>query len=422
MQEKLIEVKSSLLKLVKTLREDSLVTKLWLVHSTYFTLLVLIGALFFSSPLFVHNLWGTYWNDSWRYLANTLELGTYPYPFHLIATSLHYWVIYQPTSLLLPSDVALTFAVLLVNYLASLVGLVLWGRILVEVFDLPPKVALLTTLTYDFALLSSFLLLAHSDVLFFLYQTMAWFCFHKRRFWPTSFFTAMTFATRFTGAFFVLGMVILFSLYWWTGNRELSPKIVVQTLVAGLLMFVVGFCSFLYSLLRHGDFWLPLTSQHSIYLQYTYHVGTEKPASTFTAPFVWWVDYFEWVRRTSDVFYTAQFILGILVLIGSIGSILWLVHYSQKRKENKKALELLILCTTSQTALTMLSSGTNFVRFASFSFPFVPLLIFVSDKLFRSGRTRMVYLVPLSAIVFGLVGLFATLAIVEPCPSCVASP
>ena len=113
---------------------------------------------------------------------------------------------------------------------------------------------------YDFIFISPFLLLATSEILYLFYQILAWTYLMRRQYFFAAIATAMTFALRFNGAFFVVGVVLVFFLKWWK-TKERSLRFLINVGLTGILMFVVGFSSFILSLLFSGDFWLPLTTQ-----------------------------------------------------------------------------------------------------------------------------------------------------------------
>ncbi|MHA2304437.1 MAG: hypothetical protein ACXACU_03515, partial [Candidatus Hodarchaeales archaeon] len=175
--------------------------------SFYLSLLILAFLTFKVNPLEI--LWFTgsklgmeFTNDSWRYIGNTLNPINPPYPFHLMATSFHFFIPFSIFSLIFPSNFALIIAVLLVQYVASLLIVFLLYDFLQRSFNLVWYECFSLAIIYESIFISPFLLLATTEILFVLYQIVAWTCFTRQRYFFAAIAASMTFALRFNGVFF----------------------------------------------------------------------------------------------------------------------------------------------------------------------------------------------------------------------------
>ncbi|MHA2330622.1 MAG: hypothetical protein ACXAEU_01225, partial [Candidatus Hodarchaeales archaeon] len=127
-------------------------------------MLLIFAHLFFQHDL-PSSLWATYANDSWKFIANTLQPLSQPYPYHLMATSLHFLVPYSIFSLLLPPKIALFSAIIFIQFSFSLFTVWLFFQLFYEQFLLSPSKAIGLTLLYELIIFSPFLLLATSEIL-----------------------------------------------------------------------------------------------------------------------------------------------------------------------------------------------------------------------------------------------------------------
>jgi hypothetical protein len=306
-------------------------------------------------------------NDSWRFIANTLNLEQPPHPYHLLGTSFHYFIPYIIISVYFSPLIAITLSILIVQFLASLLILYLLFQFFLDAFHLPIRHALVLVALYDFILISPFLLLAVSEILFLFYQLLAWTLFIRHRYFFSAIATAMTFAIRFNGAFFVVGMLLVFFIKVWK-SKAISVKLFVKVVITNILMFIIGFSSFIISGLAFGDFWLPLTSQS---LKYQTSQGYASNG-LFSLPFFWWLSYFQWVVLSNSLFELLSFILGVFALLLGFFSLYGLFKWrSEDDSRHKSMLTLIFVC--GFLGINFIVSGSNLARFLSFTFPVFPI-------------------------------------------------
>ncbi|MFX0204646.1 MAG: hypothetical protein ACFFDT_01580 [Candidatus Hodarchaeota archaeon] len=290
-----------------------------------------------------------------------------PYPFHPIATSLHHAVFYSVISIIFPSDTAITLSVLIVQFLASLFVLYLFYHLLIENFHLDIRRSLTLVYIYDLIFISPFLILAISEILFLFYQLLAWTLFFRRRYFFAALATAMTFAVRFTGAFFVVGMLLAFLLEWW-GVKDTSLRLLIHIILASFLMFVIGFSSFLLSLFAFNDFWLPITSQSEIYQESQGYATS----GMFSFPFLWWLTYFQWVFLSNSPFEFVYLILAVITLgLGFLSLYALLKRSYENNSKNYRSMTLIFLF--GFLGVNFIVSGSNFPRFLCYVFPMFPI-------------------------------------------------
>lgn len=172
------------------------------VHSFYFLFILFLAFYIFQSDL-LSSLWGDT-NDSLRYITNMLNPTSPPHPYHLLGTNLHYLVICIPLSLFFPSNFAITLAILLIQFVASLLSLYLLYFLFKDFFHLTPRKSLLLVFILYFIIISPYLLHATSEVLFLFYQLLAWTLLIQRRFFSAALVASITFALRFNGVFLSL--------------------------------------------------------------------------------------------------------------------------------------------------------------------------------------------------------------------------
>ncbi|MFX1249826.1 MAG: hypothetical protein ACFFBQ_20740 [Promethearchaeota archaeon] len=342
-----------------------------LFHASLFITLLIIAFLIFQSDPY-NSLWSAgihykHANDSWKFIANTMNPIHSPYPYHLIATSLHYLVLYKVFLVFIPSLPAITLSVLIVQFTASLFTVFLLYHLFLEVFQLDIQKSLVLVVLYDFIFLSPFLLLAVSEILFLFYQLVAWTCFIKHRYFYAAIATAMTFALRFNGAFFVIGIVILFCLKWWE-SKNISLRLLINTSITAIIMLIIGFSSFIISWFGSGDFWIPLTSQQWAYDYYQEFIST----NIFSFPFLWWLDYIQWVYFSNSLIEVLYMVLGIIAL--GLG---FLSLYALLKWEESNALGLsysmAMIYATGFLGINIIVTGSNFARFLCYTFPVFPV-------------------------------------------------
>jgi hypothetical protein len=253
---------------------------------------VIAFIIFQTDPL--NTLWsaGTFFayaNDSWKFLANTLNPVNPPYPYHLVATSLHFLLPYSIASLVFPPNLALQLSVLLIQYLAALFAVFLLYNFLFEFFKLNTNECLVLIVAFEFLFMSPFLILASSEILFLFYQMLAWTFFYHRRYFIAAIAASMTFALRFNGAFFIIGLILLYFVKWWK-EKDLDMTQIIKIGITIVIMFFIGFSSFIQSWIVYNDFWLPLTYQNVVYRRFL----DTKADEIFSIPFFWWLDYTYW--------------------------------------------------------------------------------------------------------------------------------
>lgn len=339
-------------------------------HASFFFTLVILALLIFNFDLY--SLWTAgihckHCNDSWRFIANTLNLEQPPYPYHLLGTSIHYFIPYMIISVFIPLLPAITLSILIVQFLASLLTLYLLYQFFLETFHLPTQHALVLIALYDFVFISPFLLLAVSEILFLFYQLLAWTLFVRRRYFFSAIATAMTFALRFNGAFFVLGIVLVLFLKVWK-SKVISAKLFVKVVITNILMFIIGFSSFIVSWFALGDFWLPLTSQS---LKYQNSQGYASDG-VFSMPFLWWITYFQWVVQSNSLIEIIYFILAVSTLVLGLISLYGLLkRLKEDDSELLFILTLIFIC--GFLGINFIVSGSNFARFLTYMFPIFPI-------------------------------------------------
>lgn len=371
---------------------------LFSLHSCLFiTLLVLAFLIFQTDPL--TELWysGTYsiyGNDSWKFIENTLDPVNPPYLYHLVATSLHYLIPYTIGSFVFPSDFALKVSILLIQYLASLLTVFLLYQFLSTCFDLRWNACLVLIVIYDFLFMSPFLILASSEILFLFYQILAWTFFNRKRYFFAAIAASMTFALRFNGAFFIIGLFIAFFLKWWK-NKEISLLLIVKVGFTSISMVVIGFISFFQSLLVYNDFWLPLTLQNDKYISFLGTKGNE----IVSIPFLWWIDYTIWILHSNSVKETGYFALGVLTFILGIFSVFKLFKWSHQEKlEFQYALAVFFSC--GFIGINFLKSVNNYARFQSTIFPIFPAFPLILKE--RSFSSLSLKLISIGSIIVGI--------------------
>lgn len=346
------------------------------------------------------SLWSTQTpTDSRNYIANTLNVLNPPYPYHLIATSIHFFIPYSIINLILPASFALTFGILIIQYTASTLAVFLLYNLFKETFNLTKRKSLFLLLMIDFIIISPFLLMATAEILFLFYQLLAWTLFIRKRYFLSLISTAMTFAIRFNGAFFVLGIFIYF-IYSWRKERTFSWKNIIFIIFTLSIMSIIGFSSYLLSWWAFGDFWLPLTSQYQVFQIW----GGYTRNDVINFPFIWWIDYLKWVFASNSGLEIYLLITVLVSLILGIISIIMLILKSNQRSENKISQQqnaLLLIFSISFIGLNIIESGRNLARFLSFTFPFYPILpIWINNR--RLKESHQVIIVLVSAFI-GLV-------------------
>lgn len=178
----------------------------------------------------------------------------------------------------------------------------------------------------------------------------------------------MTFALRFNGAFFVIGMFLILFLKWWK-TKEISLRLVISIVFSGILMFIVGFSSFILSWLFRGDFWQPLTSQ-SMQYQIMHEYATD---GALSLPFLWWPRYIQYVLQSNSTFELLSLILALISLGLGFFSLYKLYRWlKDENTEYPYSLSLIFLC--GFLGLNFIVSGRDFSRFLSYTFPIYPVV------------------------------------------------
>lgn len=340
-----------------------------LFHSGLFLTLLVMAFTFFNTNL-LSSLWAAQSSDSAKFIANTLNLTPPPYPYHPIATSLHYFFFFVIFSVIFPENLAITFAVLLIQFTASLLALGLLYQQFIDTFHLTSRNSLILTAFYDFIFISPFLLLATAEVLFLFYQVLTWMLIVRKYYTFAAITTAMTFALRFNGAFFVIGVLLIAGNSWWK-NRSFSLGLIARGIATGIVMFLVGFSSFIWSLYFNGDFWLPLTFQYEVFQMWGGYIGN-KVASL---PFLWWPIYIQWVLDSNSplelIFLVNSF---IILLLGLISLTMLIVNIKKSNDPGDESwLNLTLLYFCGFLGNNIIVAGRNFPRFLSYTFPVFPV-------------------------------------------------
>jgi len=341
-------------------------------HSGLFFVLLISAFLLFQTDL-LSSLWANQTpNDCRNFIANTLNLLNPPYPCHPIATSFHFFLPYSILNLILPTFFALTLGILITQYTASISALFLLNNLFKETFNLTKRNSLVLLLVIDLIVISPFLLMATAEILFLFYQLLAWTLFTKRKYFLSLISAAMTFAIRFNGAFFVLGIFIYF-VYSWRKENTFSWKNIIFIIFTLSIMFIIGFSSFFLSWWAFDDFWLPLTSQYQAFQMW----GGYTKNNIVNIPFIWWIDYIRWVFTSNSLLELLFLITASVSSILGFISIIALIVKRNKGSENNISHHqnaLLLIFSISFIGLNIIESGRNMARFLSFTFPFYPIL------------------------------------------------
>ncbi|MHA2244528.1 MAG: hypothetical protein ACXADY_06130 [Candidatus Hodarchaeales archaeon] len=310
-----------------------------------------------------------------------------PYPYHPIATSLHYLVLYIFISVLFPSKLAMILSIFIVQFSVSLITLYLLYNFFLESFHLDIRQSLVLVVFYDFIFISPYLLLAASEILYLFYQILAWTYLLRRQYFFAAIATAMTFALRFNGVFFVVGVVLVFFLKWWK-TKDKSLKFLIKVGLTGIPMFIVGFSSFILSLLFSGDFWLPLTTQ-----VVKYQTRQEYAAEgALSLPFLWWPTYLQYVILSNSLIESIYFMMAIIALVLGFFSLYALLKWSrQDNTEHPYSLSILFVC--GFLGVNTVVSGSNFARFLSYTFPVFPVIPLLLRSYDLSSRNLLILLI-----------------------------
>ena len=367
-------------------------------HGSLFLTLLILALFIFQSDLY--SLWFAgvdcrYCNDSWRFIENSLNPTHPPYPYHPIATSLHYLVLYNIFSVILPSSVALVLSVFIIQFSASLITLYLLYNLFFEIFHLDRRQGLVLVFIYDFVLISPYLLLATSEILFLFYQMLAWTCLVRRHYFFAAISAAITFALRFNGAFFVVGLVLVLFLRWYE-VKDISPRLLINVGLTGIMMFIIGFSGFLLSWLFNNDFWLPLTTQ-SVKYQATQGYVTN---GAFSLPFFWWVTYFQYVILSNIPIESIYLIMAVITLGLGFFSLYLLLNW-RKRQKSEHSTSLLLFFICGLLGVNIIVAGSNFARFLSYTFPIFPVI-----PLFSREYHLSFFLLLILTIGAGIWGIF----------------
>jgi hypothetical protein len=197
----------------------------------------------------------------------------------------------------------------------------------------------------------------------------------------------MTFALRFNGVFFVVGVVLVFFLKWWK-TKDKSLKFLIKVGLTGIPMFIVGFSSFILSLLFSGDFWLPLTTQ-----VVKYQTRQEYAAEgALSLPFLWWPTYLQYVILSNSLIESIYFMMAIIALVLGFFSLYALLKWSrQDNTEHPYSLSILFVC--GFLGVNTVVSGSNFARFLSYTFPVFPVIPLLLRSYDLSSRNLLILLI-----------------------------
>ena len=354
-------------------------------HLSLFLFILILSNLFFQNDL-QNTLWSTYANDTWKFIRNTLEITSPLYPYHLLGTSLHFVVPYYLFSIFLSPPTAMFITIVSVQFLASLLALLLLSTIFQEIFNLDKFTTINLILFFDFIIFGPYLILGTSEILFLLYQLLAWFFYTRNRYIISALFTAMTFALRFNGAFFVLGMASLF-FYKWYKKKNYSLKLFFKTILTLIAMFFIGFLTFILCFIRYNDFFMPLTSETLFYQQYEGYASVR----IFTIPFVWLSDYVNWVFLQHSPVEFLLLILTLFFIILELFSLYCLIQNQSSSINLDWNKQFLIIFLFSFLGLSVINSGRNFTRFCLFLFPILPCVAIWCKRTKFSTRTTIIF-------------------------------
>ncbi|MHA1167225.1 MAG: hypothetical protein ACTSRU_05345 [Candidatus Hodarchaeales archaeon] len=313
-------------------------------------------------------------------------------------------------SVFLPEELSLVMAITVIQYFFSLLTVFLFYRLFYRNFELSSSKALFLAFLYELVFLGPFLLLATAEILFIFYQSLSWMLFTKKRYFLSALAAAMTFALRFNGAFFIIGMFIIYYRRW-SEQRELPVAKAFQASIALILMFMIGFSSFIWNFLLQGDFWLPLTSELSAYQRWEGYASI----GVISLPFLWWINYLNWTFLSNSFLEVALLSLAVFIFVMSTISLVRLYKKSVDEKEHRVYGELFFLFSSGFIGANMVVSGRNFARFMTGVFPVIPCLpLWMKDRDF--SKTRLTLLLMTGFLVFLVINLFFWLA-VEPFPA-----
>jgi hypothetical protein len=344
-------------------------------HTSLFFTLLIFGLVIFQGDVFSYLWYCTHCNDSWKFIANTLNPTPSPYPFHLIATSIHYLILYLILSMITSPQLALTLSILIIQFTASLLTIYLLYQFILHSFGLSNRQCLLLVAFYDLIIISPFLLLATSEILYIFYQLLSWTFLVRQRYSCAAIAAAMTFALRFNGAFFVVGILLVFFLKWWK-TKKVSPKLLVSFCTTATVMFVVGFSSFILSWYASRDFWLPMNSQKEYYLRFIDPVSD----NVFTVPFLWWPRYSQQALLSNSLPELLFYLTAVLALALGFMSLYMLIRWSKEENTELQHMLTIFFCS-SFLGNNFVASGLNFARFIGISFPLFPVFpIWLKDK------------------------------------------
>ncbi|OLS25323.1 MAG: hypothetical protein HeimC3_15370 [Candidatus Heimdallarchaeota archaeon LC_3] len=354
---------------------------IFFLHTSLFLIILFLVIFYFQGDL-LSTIWATFKNDSWKFIRNTIKIENPPYPYHLITTSFHYFPLYALLSNIFQPNLSLTISVIVIQYIFSLLTVVLIFMIYKELFGVNNKYLILFIWIIDTTIFSLFFVLATAEILFIFYQTLTFFLFINRKYFYSSITLGMTLALRFNGFFFILGFILIIFYSLMKKKNEINLKNwtrLVLLVLYTIISVIISLLPFIYSNLVTNDFFLPFNSEFIAYSTWeTYLVDNQ----IVMIPFTFWNNYTSWVITTNVFTEYLLFIAALITFIIGLWSIIYLYHF-RKNLGKEKILRidfLLILGLINFLGVNTVVSGRNFSRFLSFTFPIFPIVMYFFFK------------------------------------------
>jgi len=240
---------------------------------------------------------------------------------------------------------------------------------------------------------------------------LAWTLLIQRRFFSAALVASITFALRFNGAFFVLGFFIIIISEWWK-NKLMDSRTIIYGSIGAILMFFIGFISFIVSWFSTGDFWLPLTSQSEVYRIYQ----GDQANVILSIPFFWWFGYIKWALASNSLMEILLLVSCIATLILGIISLVRLYHVSSRNVFNPEnginpvyAKQMMIIYLCAFLGLNTIASVNNFARLICFTFPIFPIFPFFLEKR-KISSLKQIIIITMSFILGLAINIFLWLS------------
>ncbi|MHA1992106.1 MAG: hypothetical protein ACW981_14220 [Candidatus Hodarchaeales archaeon] len=367
------------------------------LHSFLFFSILFFALIFFQNDL-LSSIWASFRNDSWKFLENTIQIENPPYPYHLVTSSFHFSFLYNILSLIFIPSFSLSIAVLAIQYLGSLLTVIILFLIVKEIFSLKEKEILLYIWLIDSVIFSLFFLLATAEILFILYQTLSFYLLIRKRYFFASISAGLSFALRFNGIFFVMGFfLILFMSIIKEEKKNLQKSL--EIFIYSLILIIISLIPFIYSQLVVNDFFLPLTGEFTAYSTWESYVIDNQ---IIVLPFTFWPTYIEWVFNKNEL---SEFLLLIAALVTFLLGFFSFVIYNKFKNDIKGVNNfifnhIVILAIINFVGVNIVVSGRNFARFMSFTFPIFPIIIYLISRLNLSNKN--IFLTGLFSFLLGL--------------------